>query len=519
MQADRTDRPAWWQTRWFVFATACLAAAPLLLPDIPPLVDLLGHMGRYRVQIDHGQHPWLADWYGFHWSLIGNLGVDLLVEWLGPLIGIELSVKLIVLAIPPLTAVGLLWIAREVHGRVPATALFALVLVYNYPFQFGFVNFSLAMALTLNAFALWLYLARRGAWTLRTSLFVPLSCLIWLCHVYGWGVLGILVVSAELIRARDAGRAWLPAAIRAGVQCLPLALPCVMMLVWRGSGVSGETGDWFNLQAKLMWLAGILRDRWLWFDVAVAAVLVATLYDGVRSTALGWSRSLGLAAALLCATFLLLPRILLGSAYADMRLAPFMVAIALIALSPREAMPWRAQQWRALAALALFTVRMGGTAYSYYLFDRSYDRELAALDHVPVGARLVSFVGADCRNTWMLGRLDHLPGIALERRYAYANDQWSMAGAQLLTTRYANAGAYIADPSQIVTSARCPRDWSRSIDRSLAALPRDAFDYAWLIDPPSFDQHLLAGLKPVWRDGNSMLLRVDRTPLAPAAGK
>jgi len=27
-------------------------------------------------------------------------------------------------------------------------------------------------------------------------------------------------------------------------------------------------------------------------------------------------------------------------------------------------------------------------------------------------------------------RLEHLPAIALERKLAYTNDQWSMAGAQ-----------------------------------------------------------------------------------------
>ncbi|MFO3796683.1 MAG: S1C family serine protease, partial [Anaerolineales bacterium] len=39
----------------------------------------------------------------------------------------------------------LLWIAREVHGRIPPTALFALPLAYSYPFQFGFVNFALSI--------------------------------------------------------------------------------------------------------------------------------------------------------------------------------------------------------------------------------------------------------------------------------------------------------------------------------------------------------------------------------------
>ena len=53
---------------------ALLSMVPLLWPDIPPLVDLPGHMGRYRVQLDLHTYPWLTDWYNFQWQLIGNLG-------------------------------------------------------------------------------------------------------------------------------------------------------------------------------------------------------------------------------------------------------------------------------------------------------------------------------------------------------------------------------------------------------------------------------------------------------------
>ena len=74
-----------------------------------PLVDLFGHMGRYRVELDLTHSPWLQRYFDYHWAAIGNLGVDLLVIPLGKLIGLEPAVKLIVLAIPPLTAAGFLW--------------------------------------------------------------------------------------------------------------------------------------------------------------------------------------------------------------------------------------------------------------------------------------------------------------------------------------------------------------------------------------------------------------------------
>lgn len=499
----------WWQTRWFVCLATLIAAIPLLWPAIPPLVDLPGHIGRYRVQQSLGDVPWLTDWYNFEWQLMGNLGVDLLIVPLEPIFGLELATKLIVLAIPPLTVLGLLWIAREVHGRIPPTALFALPLAYAYPFHFGFVNFALSMALALNAFALWLRLARLDRTRLRAVLFLPIGCVIWVTHTFGWGTLGVLAFSAELIRQHDRGRGWIAAAFHAGIHCIPLAPPALLMVAWRSGAVSGNTGDWFNWRAKVMWLTMVLRDRWLVFDLASVAVLYLVLFRAFRDPTIGYSRNLGLSALFLLAVFICLPRIVFGSAYADMRLAPYLFAIGLIALRPRPGAPIRHAGAIAIIALAFFLVRIGGTTVSFWLYDQSFKKELAALEQLPVGARLVTFVGNGCRNEWYTSRLHHLPGIALSRRYAYANDQWSMVGGQMLTTRYSIARGFSHDPSQIVTDVKCRGQWWRPVHTALLTLPRHAFDYVWLVDPPAFDPALTAGLVEVWRDGTSVLYRID----------
>src|SRR4051794_26939125 len=160
--AGSAERPAWGESRLLLLALIAASAIPLLYPPVPPLVDLLGHMGRYRVELDLGQSPWLPHYYGYRWAAIGNLGVDILVKLLGPLVGLEPAVKLIMLAIPPLTVAGMLWVAHEVHGRIPPTAFFALPFAFGQPFLFGFANYTLAMALALLAFALWLRLGRLG---------------------------------------------------------------------------------------------------------------------------------------------------------------------------------------------------------------------------------------------------------------------------------------------------------------------------------------------------------------------
>ena len=391
---------------------------------------------------------------------------------------------------------------------VPPTALFALPFAYNFPFLFGFVNFALAMGLALNGFALWLRLARLHHLWARAAVFAPISVLLWVAHAFAWGTLGVLAFSAELVRQFDNGRNFVSAGLRSAFHCLVLTPPVVLMLAWR-SEARGLTGDWFNWDRKWDWVTMALRDRWQWFDLAALALCVLLLLFAIVSRKLSFSRNLVASALFLALVFVLLPRIVFGSAYADMRLAPYVFAIALIGIRFPESATFRFSRAIAIAGLAFVMVRTGGTAVSMWLYDRSYDRELAALDHVPHGARLVSFVGRRCVEPWAMSRLLHLPGLAIVRNHAFSNDQWTMAGAQLLHVRYRPGAPFVHDPSEIVTRFRCGGEVWRTTDQALAEFPRGAFDYVWLISPPPFNAKFAQGLRPIWRDGSSVLYRVD----------
>ena len=61
-RGDGETRP-FWERRDFVLALILLSALPLLWPDVPPLLDLPGHMGRYRVQLDLATSPDLQQYY------------------------------------------------------------------------------------------------------------------------------------------------------------------------------------------------------------------------------------------------------------------------------------------------------------------------------------------------------------------------------------------------------------------------------------------------------------------------
>jgi hypothetical protein len=500
----------WWENRWFLLALPLIAALPLLLPSLPPLIDLPGHMGRYRIALDLAQSPTLQTFYEFRWALVPNLGADLLVVPLAVLFGLEPAVKIVALLIPALTMAGFIWVAKEAHGRVPASVLLAAPLIYSFPFLYGFLNFTLSVAFAFLALALWMRLGRLGRWKLRAALFVPIALAVWVSHAFGWGMLGLLAFSAELARGLDRGRRLPEAALRAGLHMLPLAVPLVPMLVWQGQ-TPANAHDWFNLPWKLLALLWVLRDRWQGFDVATILFLVTLLVLAWRDKRVEAARPLAVGALILFAVFLLLPRLFLGGAHNDNRLLPYAIAVALLALRPSAAASRRFAAGFAVAALLFFVVRMGGVGASAFLYGRSFDAEAAAIERLPKGARVAAFVNIGCFNEWQRPRLDHLPSLAIVRREAFTNDQWTVAGSHLLKVKRPYE-AY-TDPSQMVAEPECRE---HLLGKSLAELPPGLFTHVWLIRPPAYDPKLVRGWTPVWRRGGSVLFRLPAPAAVPA---
>lgn len=501
--ADPATRADWWARPGVLAALVLASAIPLLWPSVPPLVDLPGHMGRYRVATGIDESADLARYFSYHWQLLGNLGVDLLVIPLEALFGLETAVKLIVLAIPPMTAAGMLWIAREAHGRVPPAAAFALPLAYAWPFNFGFINFALSIALALLAFGLWLRLARSGRIRLRLILFVAIAWLLWIAHAFGWGLFGLLAFGSELVRRRSTGEGWIAAGFNAGLSCAPLALPAIAMLMAPDSARTGS-GDWFNLAAKAQWLLSMLRDRWQWFDVASVAVLILLVFAAIRDPRLRFNATLGVPALICLVVFLLLPRIITGSNYGDMRLIPYTTALALLAIAVRPGNE-RIAHGIAIAAVAFFGIRTAATTVSYALYDRLHTAELAAVEAIPRGAAVLTLVDRPCKTAWSTERLDHLPSLAIVRRDAFVNDQWDIESAQLIRVRHDAARPYAADPSQIVYPEHCRPEGS-DFGTAIREFDRAAFDFVWTI---GFPPAALPGLTPIWSNRRSALYRVE----------
>lgn len=467
-------------------------------------------MGRYHIALTLATSPDLQKYFDYDWALIGNLGVDLFVFALGRVMGVEAATKLVVLATPLIMGAGFLWTAAQVHGRIPPTALLALVFTYAYPFHYGFVNYCLAVAFAVVAFSLWIKLQGR-AYALRAAVFAAAASMIWISHAVGWVLLCVLCGSYELWWQWGRRTTWFETLRRTAGNVLPLLAPVILMaLAPRGAPL--ELTGWFDVQSLAKWVLALNRDRWLVYDIACTLTIIAILALAVfHRFGLSFNPALAFPALALFAVYILAPDSINGSAFVSARIIPYAAAYALLAIDMERVGTTALRRWTLFCA-AFVAVRMAATTVSFFLYSASYDRSLQALRHVERGAAVAVFERQFCQPTlanWGNARLQHLGGLAIVRRNAFVNDQWNAEALQLLTVRYAAAGRFTNSPSEVVTLMNCQHDYPSYLPDALNQLPRSAFDYVWLFNIPPDERPRRPWLRLVHASPESALYAIE----------
>lgn len=498
----------WWETRAFVIALMVLAVVPLIVPEVPPLVDLPGHMGRYRIAL--GGSPLLDRYYSFHWLLSGNVGGDLLMVPLSRMLGVEAATKLVVMAIPVGIVGALFALAREVYGRAPPSVALAVPLIYTQPFLFGFLNYLLGVTAMLWTLWLFIRLGNSGRTRLRAVLLLPLSVALFLLHASAWGLLGLMAFAAEWTRRRREGAPRRRATLDTFAQLLPLAAPLLLLLWWQSSA-SGTTRISYQPWIKLIWLALNFRDRWITLDVITGALFYSSLILLWRKRTMRCDATFGAAAMLIGIAYFLTPFLLFGSYYADTRLVPVLLMAVVLAIAPPSEAHREIARVAAIGATAFAVVRIGLTTASFLVSAREQAAILPALDQVERGARIAFGVGDPC-GVWAFNRNTHMGSMAIVRREAFSNDQWLLPGSVAVDIHYPAAGRFAYDGAQMLSNSDCPPNL---LPQYMRDLPAAAFDYVWLISAPSMPAEQLSRWRLVYAAPGSMLYRrID----APSSG-
>ncbi|MEW9854238.1 hypothetical protein [Novosphingobium sp. M1R2S20] len=480
----RDELDAGWRDRglWLGIALALLAALPVLVAWAPQMTDYPSHLAGYKVMLDHGRDPFLTAYYTFKWEWTGNLGVELLMVPLVPLLGLEEAGRFITWAIPLLTGLSFLSVAWTLRGRIGFGPILAFTTIWSPALLMGFLNYSLSLALALFAFAGWVKLE---GWRWRWLVFVPVGFVVWLCHVSGWGVLGVLVFGYEWYRRKGLSAVLAP---------WPLIFPLLPMLAGMGSNSKMSYGG-HVLEYKWAILYKGLRSHVEWLDIVTIALLAAVLTVAAITRRI--DGRLGWAALLLLVLTLLVPRHIFGGDYADYRLTTAALLVGCLAID------WPAPRWGMALAASLFLVRLGVVTVNWYEDGRTSERMLQALDHVPQGASVATAVAIP-RYQWGFGPFEHLGSYALVRKSALENSNFALPDVHMLGMRQKEYRRF-ADPSQRIVYA----PWQR-IDLRRFRAGKKA-DYLWYIGTAR-PVALPDGARILFRTPNSFLARLANPP-------
>ena len=512
--SEHTEPPvrAWWNSRFVVPGLMLLSTIPFWFVHTPPLIDYLAHIGRYQVQLHLADSPALQQNWDFHWQLVGNLGVELLIAPLAPMLGLEHAAWLIALALPLLMIWAIARISKALHGELTPFAIAAAWFAMSYPFQLGFVNYWLGCALAFHVFASWVKTTGKNGSVTRAALFVVAACLVWLAHAYGWVVLVVLVGAFELCRSWNrAPAAWPSIMIVILRRIWPVMIPALLMIVWRQGNGTASTGDFLDIGTKILGLVWTLRDQNIWLDTLSLLLAIGLLYFGIRSRDVRVNPPLLVGAASFLILILLMPSQMFGSVYADVRLWPIFFIIGLTAIAPTDRMQ-RSSAIIAGMALTAFAIRIVAMAVGFAAYDSGYARHLQALKDVPRGASIAVLTRPPTCEQWRAPRVAHLGSLAIVRRDAFVNSQWDASGGQqLLTPLRARGTDFNADPSQYIeiAPADCDGDLSAALAQRIGQIPRDRFDYVWLLDVDASHLAVMPGLRRLYQDDRSALYQFN----------
>jgi hypothetical protein len=166
-------------TRALLLVTAVTLAAPFILADLVPFVDVPNHIARFATIQRYSSDPWLQSVLTPDWGPIPNLGLDVVTALLGRVVSVTTATRTVFAAAAFGFVLLLAALARQLHGRSSLLAVVAGFLFFNSNLSFGFINYAVGTTLFLATFLVWLRArAAHGAllWVGVCGLSIATSC-------------------------------------------------------------------------------------------------------------------------------------------------------------------------------------------------------------------------------------------------------------------------------------------------------------------------------------------------------
>ncbi len=461
-----------------------LAALPIAVCDVVPLVDYPGHLVRVHLLAHWHELTGYDAYYRPAWRLLPNLALEFVAVPLAMVLPSRVALRIFSALVVAMLVCGGAVLNRIVNGRWTTWSLVPALLVYNHVFAYGFLNFLFGLGVSLFALASHFAVKRRPL-LVRGAREIAFALALFFCHIV---MLANYVLAAAAIDAASTltpgRRRWRELARDYGVLAAGVMLPLMLFVV---SPTRGEaTGIGFSdLATKTMRVVVLFKTgQGLWDDLfAVAFVAIVSSLLATRQLRVLWPAAAG---AVACGIFFVAAPYRIGNAYnVDTRLPVVVLFLAVAAMDGT-----RITRVAGIVLASLFFVRVAATTVHYRRSSDELNRVTADLAVIPRGALVFTTRAASARIWWpdhWNPPLPHASELRLLEQPFFSDSLFTNVTQQPLVRTPAFASLDVAGIGE-ATDAELDA-YGERMASALAAAGRNEPAYVYLLKGPRTSGH------------------------------
>ncbi len=309
----------WWLA---LLATALAIVAPLLVTELPPILDYPNHLARMEVLAHGAGDPILSRMYATQWRILPNIAMDAIMPAMLDLMPLDVAGRCVIALALLLPFLGSVLLHNSLFHRRSFWPLSAALVVYNQALFLGNLNFLIALGLALIGAALWIRTLQRPIVRLATAF--PFAIVIFFCHLIALCSYGLLLLALEVAMATEARpgkrRLSLPHPARLVGVALPFIVPTFLYL-HAPLGAAPAALYWAPLEKVEGVFAGFTTYSFI-LDGAALVFAIGTIAWCWQTARLSVARALLIAVAALCVLYPFAPFAAKGTGFIDQRLPP-----------------------------------------------------------------------------------------------------------------------------------------------------------------------------------------------------
>lgn len=340
-------------------AICCALLAPLLIADVPPILDYPNHLARLVLLAAGPNDPVLGPIFVPRWTIIPNLAIDLIGPPLVAMLPVHFAGRLLLAFMLLLNLGGVIALHRAYFGRVSPWPLGGALAAYSLTFLLGFLNWQIASGLAMLAAAGWLmWRERYQAATIAAS--AGLSAVLFFCHLSGVGFFLVLIGSAELSAMIEERRV-----VRRALALLPAVTVPLLLSLMTDLRDLPTAIDFMPWRLKLEQFAAVFLNYNWTLDIVTTVAIFGGIGLGLATGRVAIAPRARFAVAGLLALYAVVPFDLKSASFTDTRVA---VMVGLMAFAAFDFQPGQKMLRRVVCVgvALLFVVRAGVVTLAWW---------------------------------------------------------------------------------------------------------------------------------------------------------